>query len=188
MSERRIQMIKDPIVGQWVIDRLDDPDLRTIDKIGTFMAYGILKDGKPVAGVIFNWYREMQFGSDMRVIIAADDSSWCLPGVLRELFAYPFIFANCERLTAVIRDGNARSLKLCRGLGFRQEGVLRRGFDGRSNALILGMLKHECKWLKPRHELRTWIAAQAKQRKAKAPHGQIGPRSRLNGSGASASQ
>lgn len=146
-----INIVCDPRVAQWVIDRLHrNEDIQRVEQLGPFVAYGVLKDGAPVCGVIYNWYRPMPHGADMRVIIASVDPSWCLPGVLRELFRYPFETAGCERLTAIIRDGNARSLKLCTGLGFRREGVLRRGHDGKTNAVILGMLKQECKWLAPR--------------------------------------
>lgn len=144
-----IQIISNPVVAKWVLDRCPDEDIRTVQEIGPFYAYGVALNGKPIAGVVYNWYREMKYGNDMRVIIASDDPRWCLPGVLRELFRYPFEFARCERLTAVIRDGNTRSLKLCQGLGFKREGTLRRGYDGRTNAILLGMLKQECRWIKP---------------------------------------
>lgn len=140
------EMEKD-VMGKWAIERLGDPDLTDVRDLGAYVSIGVLKDGKAICVVIYNWYRQMKYGNDFRVIIVSEDPSWCLPGVLRELFRYPFEFAGCERLTAVIRDGNERSLKLCTGLGFRREGIMRRGYNGRTNALFLGMLRSECKWL-----------------------------------------
>lgn len=152
MTARRLKIVTDPYVpkhllAEWAISRLHDEDLTSVAELGDYVAYGILKDNKPIAVIIYNWFRQMSHGNDMRVIIASDDPSWCLPGMLREIFAYPFLIAGCERLTAVIRDGNKRSLKLCQGLGFKREGNLRRAFNGKTNALMLGMLKSECRWI-----------------------------------------
>lgn len=147
-----IQVVSDQdvpaqVLVEWALKRLGDEDISSIHDIGPFRAFGVIKDGRAVCVVIWNTYRNMRFGSDMRVIIASENPKWCLPGVLRQLFSYPFEQAGCARITAVIRDGNERSLKLCRGLGFRREGVVRRGFNGKSNAIVLGMLKEECTWL-----------------------------------------
>ena len=140
------------LFAKWAIRRLEDDSVNTPADLGPYYAIGIKRDGKAAAVVIWNMYHEHKYGADIRVIIASDDPRWCLPGVLRELFSYPFNVAGCTRITAIIKDGNERSLKLCRGLGFRKEGVLRRGYNGRTNAIILSMLKEECKWLKPRED------------------------------------
>ena len=152
-----IQIVYDPIVpkevmAKWVIDRLGDEELHSVERLGNYVAIGVLKDKKPVCVVIYNFFRPLPYGNDMHAIIASENPSWCLPGVLRELFRYPFEHAGCERLTAVIRDGNSRSLKLCQGLGFRKEGVLRRAYNGKTNAILIGMLKSECKWLHRGHK------------------------------------
>lgn len=139
-------------LASWALKRLPNEELSTVDDMGPYQAFGIVKDGRPLAVVIWNLYRPMSAGADARVIIASDDPRWCLPGVLRELFSYPFNQLGCTRITAIIRDGNEKSLKLCRGLGFKKEGVLRRGHNGKTNALILSMLKEECKWLRPHSE------------------------------------
>lgn len=138
------------LFAMWAIERLNDDSLQTVEDIGPYRAFGIKRNGKAAAVIIWNWFRGMRYGSDIRVIVVADDPRWCLPGVLRELFSYPFVHLDCTRITLAIRDGNERSLKLAKGLGFRKEGVLRRGYNGRTNAILLGMLREECKWIKPR--------------------------------------
>lgn len=182
-----IEIVTDPQVpshamAEWAIKRLPGEDIKTVSDLGPFVALGIIKDGKPVCVVIYNWFRQMEHGNDCRVIICSDDPSWCLPGVLRELFRYPFEVAGCERITAVIRDGNNRSLKLCLGLGFRREGVMRRAHNGRTNALLLGMLKHECKWLKRSH------AAERKTNGKKVPFSPEAAGSSKNGASTGASE
>lgn len=138
--------------AQWAIRRLKDDSVNTPADLGPYYAVGIKRNGKAAAVVVWNMYHMHKYGADIRVIIASDDPRWCLPGVLRELFSYPFNQAGCTRITAIIKDGNERSLKLCRGLGFRKEGVLRRGYNGRTNAVLLSMLKEECTWLQPPEE------------------------------------
>ncbi len=145
-----LQIIHHDQVAQWVIDRMPEEGITSINEVGPFKAFGVYdtEAKKALCGVVYNWYRVMEHGNDMRAIIFAEDPRWCLPGILRELFRYPFEIAGCERLTVVVREGNHRSMKLCLGLGFRKEGVMRRGYNGKTNAIILGMLKSECKWLK----------------------------------------
>jgi len=142
-------VINDDCVAKYVLEHLPDEGIESIDQLRPFVALGVYDtvERKALCGVVYNWYRPMQNGADMRVVIAADDPRWCQRRILRELFRYPFEEAGCERLTAVIKDGNQRSLKLCLGLGFKREGILRRGWNGRTNAIVLGMLKSECKWL-----------------------------------------
>lgn len=136
-----------PMIAQWVIDHMPEEGFSSIHELGPHVAFGVMRDGRALCGLVYNWYREMPYGADMRAILYSDHPSWCLPGVLRELFRYPFDVARCQRLTAIVRDGNEAALKLNLGLGFRKEGILRRGYDGRTNAIVLGMLRHECKWL-----------------------------------------
>lgn len=173
------------IVG-WALKRLNDPDLQSEKDLGQHVAFAVIKDGKPICVVIYNWYREMKYGNELRAIIVAEDPRWCLPGVLRVLLRYPFETANCERLVAIVRDGNDRSLKLCKGLGFKKEGVLRKGYDGKTNAIVLCMLKSECKWL---HRSRAKEKARGKEiavnsEAARSGSGSQRNRSREQGSGA----
>lgn len=134
-------------VVNWAIKHLGDSDIRRVEDLGSYAAFGVTIDKRPVAACIFNLFHEMEHGNDMRVIIVATDPRWCQRNVLKVLFEYVFVTAKCSRLTALIREGNERSVKLCTGLGFRKEGVLRRGYNGKTNALIFGMLRSECKWL-----------------------------------------
>lgn len=153
----KTRWVTDPVVSgdtlvRWALERLKDPDLNGPEDLGPYRAFGIVRDEGdrmvPLCVLIYNSFRQMSYGNDVRVIIVADHPSWCLRSMLREIFYYPFEVAGCERLTAIVRDGNKQSLKLCRGLGFVKEGVLRRAYDGKTNAIVLSMLKQECKWIK----------------------------------------
>ena len=133
-----------PHVSEWVAKRVG---LECADDFGPHASIGVARD-KPIAGVVYSWLRKEPHGNDVRVSIAAvTGSHWAQPVVLRRLFEYPFEQLDCVRLTAIIREGNAASERMVRHMGFRKEGVMRRAWDGKSNALVYGMLKSECRYL-----------------------------------------
>lgn len=69
--------------------------------------------------------------------------------ILRELFSYPFITCGVVRLTTNTKASNEKSLKMQKQMGYVYEGRLRRFFgdeDG-DDAIILSMLKEECRWI-----------------------------------------
>jgi RimJ/RimL family protein N-acetyltransferase len=137
-------------VADWVIKHLPEKGgLQTRADFGKFQAIGVMVDDKPVAGVVYSNYRQLEHGADCCITIAASNPIWCQRSTLRYLFEYPFLELNCSRMTALIKEGNEKSIKLCAGLGFKREGVMQRGFDGRSNAILYGMRRDQCKWLKP---------------------------------------
>ena len=137
-------------VLQWAIRHWGEPEINSIDQLKPSTVFGVLVDGKPVAAVIFTEWRRGSFGNDMRITVVATNARWCQRKVLRELAHYAFDVANCVRLTSIVREGNARSVKVTVGLGFRKEGTIRRGFNGKTNALVFGMLKSECPWYEER--------------------------------------
>ena len=132
-------------VAEWVAKRVG---LEGAHDFGPCASIGVAIAGRPVSGVVYSWFRREPFGNDVRATIAAEHGSkWAREAVLREMFAYPFLQLECARITCLIKEGNTRSERLCRHLGFRKEGVLRRAWDGRSNALLYGLLKSECRYI-----------------------------------------
>jgi RimJ/RimL family protein N-acetyltransferase len=106
------------------------------------VAIGVARNWKLVAGVVFSHFT----GRSFVATIAAEDPRWCRKGILAGLFAYPFQQAGAAVLTCYIAEHNKRSLKLCRGLGFKDAGRVRDFFpDG--DAIMLDMVRSECKWL-----------------------------------------
>jgi RimJ/RimL family protein N-acetyltransferase len=113
-----------------------------VDGFGGAHAIGIACGPDLVAGVVFANYR----GSGIEVSIAADHPRWARKGVLRALFAYPFIQLGCRRITALIPAKNEQSLRLCQGLGFSVEGRHPALFPD-DDGVSLGLLREHCKWL-----------------------------------------
>lgn len=134
-------------VLRWAIRNLHEEGLSEVEDFGANICFGILIDGKPVGACIYNEFREMPFGNDIRVTMVATDPRWCSRSVLRQLLSYPFITAKCTRLTSIVREGNKRAIALNVGLGFKKEGVHRRAYNGKTNALVYAMLRSECKWI-----------------------------------------
>lgn len=110
------------------------------------VAIGVVRGGQLVGGCVYHDYSV----HDIRVSWASIDRQWLSRDVLHALFAYPFVQLGCVRITAAVSRRNKRSRKICEGLGFKFEGVMRKGFGDR-DAMIYGMLREECKFLKVPH-------------------------------------
>lgn len=128
-------------VGEWVARRI--PHLGSAREWGPFRAIGIAQGNKPIAGAVYNHSR----GFDMEISFAADSPRWARRGIIRGILAYPFVQCGCTRLTATIAKRNKRARRLVEGLGFKQEGCLRRGLDGRQDAILYGLQQEQCRWI-----------------------------------------
>ena len=73
----------------------------------------------------------------------ADTPAWFTRETFREIIEH--CFATARRITAIVAADNERSRKFMEGVGFILEGTLRRGFDGRRDALYYGMLEEDYK-------------------------------------------
>ena len=62
---------------------------------------------------------------------------------------YTALFSQVVRLTALIDPSNKRAIKNAVAMGFVVEGLCRRGIDGRRDGLVFGMLREDCKFLRP---------------------------------------
>lgn len=139
----------DAMVGEWVADHL--PGFGGVDGFGTFAAIGFTLDGALIAGAVYHEYRPHPFGADVRIAFAASTPRWGTKKNIRAVFAIPFIQYRCARVTTVAGRGNKRARRLNEGVGFKFEGLIRRGWNGREDAIVYGMLRDECKWLDGRH-------------------------------------
>jgi len=123
---------------------------RWIDQqLGTFvirdgsLITGVVVDGELVAAWVFHDYR----GHMIDITLASISKRWCTRQSLRAIFHYAFNVADVMRFQAVCHRRNKKMRKLFRGLGFIEEGVLRKGFDGQRDAVLYSMLRDECKWV-----------------------------------------
>ena len=127
---------RDDYVSAWVQSKLEDFYFRDCKAIG------IIKKQKLIAAVVYSNLRDGQ----IEATIVIEDKNWANKAILYALFAYPFKQCNCHRILVTVRDNNKKSIKLAKRLGFKHEGVLRQMFPP-NDAVLLGMLRSECKWL-----------------------------------------
>lgn len=116
---------------------------------GTYYAIGVIRDGKLCGGVVYYNYEPRE--GNVFVHIASDNPRWFLPETARGLFSYPFIDLDCIRITAMIARRNKRCRDFTKGLGFREEGCVRKGFLKRDDLMIYGLLREEAaerKWIR----------------------------------------
>lgn len=137
--------MKTTIYGQeerivpWVGQRVDE------DRFGEdCVALGLEEDGELIAGVVFNWYT----GASISMHVAAEPGRrWLNRDFLYRCFAYPFLQLNCNRVTGLVKVNNLDAQRFDEHLGFVKEGVIRQGTDDKTDLILYGMLKSECRWL-----------------------------------------
>jgi len=84
---------------------------------------------------------------DAQISMAATTPRWASRATIGALLEYPFRQLGCQRITTLIPSRNFRALRFNVGLGFVQEGVVRRGFRI-DDCVVLGLLKEDAAhWL-----------------------------------------
>ena len=132
----KLLLNRDDYVSAWVQSKLKGFLFKDCKSIG------IVKNQLLIAAVVYSNLRDGQIEATIVII----DKNWANKSILYALFAYPFVQCNCHRILVTVRDNNKKSIKLAKRLGFRYEGKLRQMFPPH-DAVLLGMLRSECKWL-----------------------------------------
>lgn len=137
---------EDEKIAQWVSEKIGGCDFTPC------CAIGIVKDGKPLAGVVYNNFIEHKGASvSLEMSVAAESREWLNKQILFALFAYPFIQIGVPRVQSTMAADNAHAIEFNKRLGFTQEGYGRKAyFDGR-DCVVTSMLREECKWIRSPH-------------------------------------
>lgn len=72
------------------------------------------------------------------------------PVFIREVFRYPFDFANRRLLVSVTPADNSASLKLSEAMGFRETFRIKNGWDLGVDMILKEMRREDCKYLQER--------------------------------------
>src|SRR5690625_3684921 len=127
------------IIGPWVAERVGIK--RYIP--GTASAIGRIKDGRIVAGDLYQDYN----GANVSAHIAGEGQNWLNKKFLSIIFDYPFNQLKVNRITGYVVSTNKAAQNLDEKLGFKREAILRDAHpDG--DLIIYAMHKDECRWLK----------------------------------------
>ncbi len=80
-------------------------------------------------------------------IAGVHGSRWMTRPYLSAIFEYPFNFLKVERITVCVAADNCDSCRLVEHMGFKREGLVRRGAPDKGDLIIYGMLREECRFL-----------------------------------------
>ncbi len=83
---------------------------------------------------------------DCEISCAAETSIAWQPEVCRAVFQYIFGQLGCIRCTSITTKNNTRTRKFLEHLKFELEGNARKGYDGKHDALIYGLLREDCQF------------------------------------------
>ncbi len=101
-------------------------------------------DGSKLMVTLFNKLDER----NIEISVATSSSKMCSKRILKIVFGYPFVQLGLNRVTATINEANEKSLSLVKRLGFQLEGELKQYYDNGNTAMIYGLTKDNCRWLK----------------------------------------
>jgi hypothetical protein len=130
----------DNIVARFVSGKV--PGLHINEQVKDFVALGWVVNLKLVAGVLLTDYRNF----DVTVHLAAD-GNWPVRGLLRHVAKLVFIDWHCRRMTALVSKKNTRARRFVQGVGFKEEGRLKYGYDGVTDGILYGMTRENCRWI-----------------------------------------
>ena len=126
-------------IADWITERVP-----YVTSLKPCRCIGFRKRGGPILyGGAFNEGR----GRDVQYHAACDDPSVLTRERIRLLFRYPFEQLGVERISCVIAGSNTRSRKVVAGLGWKQEGIIRKFYADDEDGVLYGILKSECKWI-----------------------------------------
>lgn len=125
----------------WVAPRVGEWFERLVPGIGI----GLQRAGELIAGIVFT--RVTNVSAEVHLAVTGKHRG--TPELLRIGFDYPFNQLGLKRLTALVREDNRDSRRLVEHLGFVREGLMRRVCTDGANVIVYGMLREECRWVKP---------------------------------------
>jgi hypothetical protein len=99
--------------------------------------------GAVIGAMVFEWKTPF----DAHLSIAVVDRRCLLLSKLQKL-VWETVFERTVRVTMMVDAADERMEHTCRKLGAVYEGFLRHGLDGDRDALVFGMLREDCRWLR----------------------------------------
>jgi len=126
----------------WAASRMPFTSFEFPDEAATIAVV----DGESIlaVAVYHNYYPQWKTVS---MSIAADEARWASKKIFGIMLAFPFFDLKCERITTWQPEWHEKARKLVQGVGFIEEGRMRKGF-GDCDTIILGLLRKDAEpWL-----------------------------------------
>lgn len=114
-----------------------------MDDWGNFEAIGLERDGRPIAATIYNHFADSNI---VMSFAAIPGKRWLTRAYLSAIFRYPFVQLGVRRVTGFVALKNTDSLRFAKHLGAKTEGLMRHALPD-DDLVVLGILKHECRWI-----------------------------------------
>jgi RimJ/RimL family protein N-acetyltransferase len=128
-------------VARWVDSSVDI--LSDRPRNGRFQAIGLERKGKLVSGIVFDNYDGVGIEGTIRALPRGMIPEWC-GAILHNVFT----ILGCWRMTGRTSEDNVACQHLLEKVGFKLEGRMRLGWDGKKDCLIYGILEGEARrWL-----------------------------------------
>ena len=135
----RYDTTQNPLYRQWAAERTG------VEDFGPCATIAFFNDDLELQAVVI--YSHV-FEKNCEISIASQSPKWCSKLVLKILFSIPFMQYGLNRLTATIRESNKKSISLVERLGFRRVGELEEFYESGESAILFGLTKKQCKWIK----------------------------------------
>jgi RimJ/RimL family protein N-acetyltransferase len=120
---------------------LYDPD----ESFGPCACLGVWDGENILAAMVVYGYSRRK--GQCHIAMVADTPKWASKSVISALLKYPFEQLGCRRVTTYTASKNERALRFNRGMGFKQEGLMRHAY-GEDDCVIMGLLKEEApEWM-----------------------------------------
>lgn len=133
------QIVSGDYVGEWVCERTGG----TWSPADAF-ALGLLRDGKLVAGVIYDHYNHASVAMHV-----AGEGKWFDREYARKCFDYAFNGLGVRKILGFVPEGNRKARRFDEHLGFTEETRISNATrDG--DLIIYSMTKDKCRWLNGR--------------------------------------
>lgn len=138
---------RDNVVVPWICTQLKIRDP------GLCVAIGLEKEGRLIAGCLYNNFRLDYLGNpnSIEISFVTIDKCWATRGNIAKFLAYPFVQLRVKRVQLTIAKRNKIARQFVTKLGFTLEGIARKAHEDGTDAAIYSMLWHECKWTKIPH-------------------------------------
>lgn len=105
---------------------------------------GLERDGKLVAGVIFDSYSTSNI---FMHLAGTPGMQWATKSFVKACFGYPFLQLGCTRVSGWTEVSNEKARRLDEHLGFKKEAILEGAARDGGDVIIYRMWKHECRFI-----------------------------------------
>lgn len=128
---------RDGVIVEWVRRMVPH-----VDDFGKATAIGLTDSmGNPLAGAVYHDYHPEY--RTMMISFAAAHPRWATKNTVGIFLRHPFVHFNIHKLRAAVAHTNTRSLKLTKGVGFTQEGILKDEFGPGHHAVMLRLFRSD---------------------------------------------